>query len=63
MADTWLPQADPVFDAAAVLYPAVDMVDSQPTLVSLLVHHVLFPRELLPQIEINLLNHSDGDDG
>jgi len=29
------------------------MVDPQPTLVELLVRHVLLPRELLPQIEIN----------
>jgi transposase-like protein len=29
------------------------MVDPQPTLVELLVGHVLLPRELLPQIEIN----------
>jgi hypothetical protein len=31
----------------------MDMVDPQPTLVELLVRHVLLPRELLPQIEIN----------
>jgi hypothetical protein len=31
----------------------MDMVDPQPTLVELLVRHVLHPRELLPQIEIN----------
>jgi hypothetical protein len=29
------------------------MVDPQPTLVALLVRHVLLPRELLPQIAIN----------
>ena len=29
------------------------MVDPQPTLVELLVRHVLLPREFLPQIEIN----------
>jgi hypothetical protein len=29
------------------------MVDPQPTPVELLVRHVLLPRELLPQIEIN----------
>jgi hypothetical protein len=30
-----------------------DRVDPQPTLVELLVRHVLLPRALLPQIEIN----------
>ena len=31
----------------------MDMIDPQPTLVELLVRHVLLPREFLPQIEIN----------
>ena len=31
----------------------LDIVDPQPTLVELLVRHVLLPREQLPQIEIN----------
>jgi hypothetical protein len=31
----------------------MDMVDPQRTLVERLVRHVLLPRELLPQIEIN----------
>jgi hypothetical protein len=31
----------------------MDMVDPQPTLVERLVRHVLLPRALLPQIEIN----------
>jgi hypothetical protein len=31
----------------------MDMVGPQPTLVALLVRHVLLPREFLPQIEIN----------
>jgi hypothetical protein len=31
----------------------MDMVDPQPTLVELLVRHVLLPCALLPQIEIN----------
>jgi hypothetical protein len=31
----------------------MDMIDPQPTLVELLVRHVLLPRALLPQIEIN----------
>jgi len=53
IADPFFPQANPVFDDAAALGTAVDMVDPQPTLVELLVRHVLLPRELLPQIEIN----------
>jgi hypothetical protein len=32
------------------------MVAPQPTLVELLVRHVLLPRELLPQIEINSMD-------
>src|SRR4029434_9948121 len=51
--DALLPQAASVFDAATALDTAMDMVDPQPTLVELLVRHVLLPRELLPQIEIN----------
>jgi hypothetical protein len=31
----------------------MDMVDPQPTSVDLLVRHVLFLHDLLPQIEIN----------
>jgi hypothetical protein len=31
----------------------MDMIDPQPTLVEILVRHVLLPRALLPQIEIN----------
>ena len=34
----------------------MDMVDPQPTLVELLVRHVLLPCALLPQIEINSLD-------
>jgi hypothetical protein len=48
-----LPEAASVFDAATALDTAMDMVDPQPTLVELLVRHVLLPREFLPQIEIN----------
>ena len=48
-----LPEAAAVFDAATALDTARDMVDPQPTLVSLLVSHVLLPREFLPQIGIN----------
>jgi hypothetical protein len=51
--DTHLPAAASVFDAAIALDTAMDMVDLQLTLVELLVRHVLLPRELLPQIEIN----------
>jgi hypothetical protein len=48
-----LPEAASVFDATTALDTATDMVDPQPTLVELLVRHVLLPREFLPQIEIN----------
>src|SRR5438105_446184 len=41
---------------------ATDMVDPQPTLVELLVRHVLLSREFLPQIEINSLVHWSGQD-
>jgi len=53
IADTHLPQAASVFDAATVLDTAMDMGDPQPTLVELLVRHVLLPRALPPQIGIN----------
>jgi hypothetical protein len=53
IADALLPQAAPVFDAATALDTVIAMVDPQLTLVALLAHHVLLPRELLPQIEIN----------
>jgi hypothetical protein len=52
-ADAYLPEAASVFDAATALDTAMDMVDPQPTLVELLVRHVLLPCALLPQIEIN----------
>src|SRR5215475_13880607 len=52
-----LPEASAVFDAATVLDTAMDMVDPQPRLVERLVRHVLLPRELLPQIEINSTTH------
>jgi hypothetical protein len=48
-----LPEAAAVFDAATALDTTLDMLDPQPTLVELLVRHVLLPRDLLPQIEIN----------
>ena len=51
--DALPPYADPVFDDATALDTAMDMVDPQPTLVELLVRHVLLLREFLPQIEIN----------
>src|SRR5712691_346258 len=47
IADTHLPQADPVFDDAAALDTAVDMLDPQPTLVQRLINHLLLQRELL----------------
>ena len=53
IADAHLPEAAAVFDAATALDTVMDMVDPQPTLVELLVRHVLLPREILPQIEIN----------
>ena len=53
IADTLLPPAEPVLHHATALHTPVDMLDPQPTLVELLVCHVLLPRELLPQIEIN----------
>ena len=53
IADARLPQTHPVFDNAAALDTTVDMLDPQPTLVEHLVRHVLLPRALLPQIEIN----------
>jgi hypothetical protein len=48
-----LPEAVAVFDAATAFDTALDMVAPQLTLGELLVRHVLLPRELLPQIEIN----------
>jgi len=57
IADAHLPEAASVFDAATALDTAMDMVDPQPTLVELLVRHVLLPRELLLQIEINSTVH------
>jgi hypothetical protein len=47
-----LPEAASVFNAATAFDTATDMVDPQPTLVELLVRHVLLPRALLPQIGI-----------
>ena len=52
-AAAYLPEAASVFDAATALDTAMDIIDPQPTLVELLVRHVLLPREFLPQIEIN----------
>jgi hypothetical protein len=48
-----LPETASVFDAATALDPIMGMVDPQPTLVELLVRHLLLPRKILPQIEIN----------
>ena len=46
IANTLLPQADPVFDDAAALDTTVDMLDPQPTLVQRLVRSVLRQREI-----------------
>ena len=47
IADTFLPQAEPIFHDTAALDTAVDMLDPQPTLVQSLVREVLLHRELL----------------
>src|SRR6266446_7879085 len=47
IADTLLPQADPVLHDAAALDTTVDALDAQPTLVQRLVRPLLLPRELL----------------
>ena len=47
IADTLLPQADPVFHDAAALDAAVDMLDPQPAVVQGLVGPLLLPGELL----------------
>ena len=47
IADTLLPQADPVLHNAAALDTAIDVLDAQPTLVQRLVGSVLFSRQLL----------------
>ena len=51
--DTRCPKAASVFAPATALDTVSDMVDPQPTLVELLIRHVLLPRALLPQIGIN----------
>jgi hypothetical protein len=53
-----LPEAAAIFDAATALDTTLDMLDPQPTLVERLVRHVLLPRALLPQIEINSITSS-----
>jgi hypothetical protein len=57
-ADAHLPEATAVLDAATALDTALDRVAPQLTLVELLVRHVLLPRALLPQIEINSITSS-----
>src|SRR5438105_13452496 len=47
IADTFLPQVEPIFHDTAALDTAVDMLDPQPTLVQSLVRQLLLPRELL----------------
>jgi hypothetical protein len=51
--DTRCPKAASVFAPATALDTVIDMVDPRPTLVELLIRHVLLPRALLPQIGIN----------
>ena len=53
IAAAYLPEATAVFDAATAPDPATAMVDPQPTPVEFLVRHVLLPRALLSQIELN----------
>ena len=47
IADTLLPQADPVLHDAAALDATVDVLDAQPTLVECLVRQLLLQREFL----------------
>src|SRR6266446_1064933 len=47
IADTRLPQPDPVFDDATAFDTTVDMLDAQPTLMQRLVGYVLLQRQLL----------------
>jgi hypothetical protein len=47
IADTLLPQANPVFDHAIALHTAVDMLDPETAVVQGLVGHVLRQRQLL----------------
>ena len=47
IADTVLPQPDPVFDDTTALDAAVDMLDPQPTLVQGLVGQLLVQGEVL----------------
>ncbi len=47
IADTGLPQADPVFDDTTALDAAVDMLDPQPTVVQGLVGQLLLPWQFL----------------
>jgi len=43
--DALLPQPDPVFDDAAALHTAVDMLDPQPTVMQGLIGALLFQRQ------------------
>ena len=47
IADALFPQPDPIFDDAATLDTAVDMLDPQPTLVEFLVGQLLHIPSLL----------------
>jgi hypothetical protein len=46
-ADALLPQAEPVFDQATALHPAVDRLAPQPAIVEGLGGSCLLPRQLL----------------
>src|SRR6266704_727132 len=48
IADTLLPQTDPVFDDATALDTAVAMLDPQPALGERLIRHLLLQRQFLP---------------
>src|SRR5262244_1999223 len=48
IADALLPQTDPVFDDAAALDAAVDVLDAEPPLIEDLVGQLLLQRQLCP---------------
>jgi hypothetical protein len=61
IADTVLPQPDPVFDDAAALDATVDMLDPQPTVMQGLVGQLLFQGEFLAAEFLG--GHEDRDVG
>jgi hypothetical protein len=50
IADTFLPQADAVFDDATAFHAAVDMCDAQPAVLQGLVGELLLSRQLLAAV-------------